>query len=154
MQQASQSRVTTIEGNPHIAAIAAQTFEHFGLQEHIHLLNGPFDVFLHDLLHSEHVYELIYIDGNHTYEATMAYWAQILQSKAGRGSILIFDDIYWSAGMQSAWQEIVSSPAARYTVDTYQLGLVFTDPAIRTKQHHVVAAQCLKPWRLGFFHRQ
>jgi hypothetical protein len=45
--------------------------------------------------------------------------------KVHEGSLLIFDDIYWSEGMKEAWSEIKANPQVSTTVDLFWIGLVF-----------------------------
>lgn len=69
-------------------------------------------------------YDLAYIDGNHSYEATLKNFELLLPHKHNH-SIFIFDDIYWSPEMQKAWQEIQQHPEVSVTIDTFHWGLVF-----------------------------
>ncbi|NJW53676.1 O-methyltransferase [Salinimicrobium oceani] len=69
-------------------------------------------------------YSLLYIDGNHQKEATLSYFEKLLPT-VHNDSVMIFDDIHWSAGMEEAWEEIKAHPEVRVTIDTFQWGLVF-----------------------------
>ena len=97
-------QVLTIEGCPNIAHIAAETFKLLALNN-INIQIGSFDDNLNITIPYLKEPCLVYIDGNHTYEATMKYF-QFFNKKAKKGSILIFDDIYWSRGMYQFWNEI------------------------------------------------
>lgn len=94
---------------------------------------GNFDTELPILLKELNKVDLIYIDGNHTYEATMRYFTMVTPYLS-EDAILIFDDIYWSAGMTKAWEEIKSQQLSQTTVDIFKMGLVFVKPA-KVKQH-------------------
>ena len=50
---------------------------------------------------------------------------------------MIFDDIYWSAEMTAAWDEIASHEDVSVSIDTYQWGLVFFRKE-QVKQHFVL----------------
>ena len=39
--------------------------------------------------------------------------------------LFVFDDIYWSSGMKSAWDEISKSPSVKLSLDLFSLGIVF-----------------------------
>jgi hypothetical protein len=42
-----------------------------------------------------------------------------------QGSVAVFDDIHWSAEMESAWKEIIAGPLVKVSIDLYQAGIVF-----------------------------
>ena len=67
---------------------------------------------------------LLYIDGNHTYEATIKYF-ELALTKKDENTVIIFDDIYWSAGMTKAWQEIKNKKEVLLSIDTFYFGMVF-----------------------------
>lgn len=95
-----------------------------GWRRGLTLRNARFE----DFLSSEEIagkkFDLIYLDGNHTYEATINYFKTLL-SHVHDSSVMIFDDIYWSEGMTKAWEEIKAHPAVTVTIDLFKLGLVF-----------------------------
>jgi len=45
--------------------------------------------------------------------------------KATEKTVFVFDDIYWSAEMIEAWQEIKHNKKVTLTIDTFYMGLVF-----------------------------
>jgi predicted O-methyltransferase YrrM len=67
---------------------------------------------------------MIFIDGDHRFDPVMRYFNLILKYKR-HDTVLIIDDIRWSAEMERAWQEIKMNPAVVITVDLFQMGLVF-----------------------------
>lgn len=115
--------LTTIEGCPNIAEVAQANFEELQLSN-ISLLIGPFDDFLPDLLDDQPDYNFVFVDGNHSYDATMRYY-QLLRKHLPSGSVIVFDDIYWSEEMLRAWHEIVQQKQKQITVDLFHFGLVF-----------------------------
>lgn len=119
-----EGQLITIEGAEEIAAVARLHFNKLGCSERINLLTGNFDEVLPGVLAKQERVDLGFIDGNHTYEATMNYFNQFL-AKVHNGSVLVFDDIYWSRGMTRAWEEIKAHPEVRVTVDLFFIGLVF-----------------------------
>ncbi|HLT41068.1 MAG TPA: hypothetical protein VKZ95_00055, partial [Sphingobacteriaceae bacterium] len=62
--------------------------------------------------------------GNHRKEATLNYFYSCLP-KVHEGTLLIFDDIYWSQGMKEGWEEIINHPAVTVAIDLFYIGLVF-----------------------------
>lgn len=67
--------------------------------------------------------DLAFIDANHTYEATMRYFRQLM-SAVQQHSIIVVDDIYHSPEMTRAWQDIQSLPQVTTTIDCYHIGIV------------------------------
>ncbi len=128
--------VLTIEGSPAIAAVATQNFA--SLQTgHIQQLTGNFDDLLPAAIQQLSRTDLAYVDGNHRYEPTVRYFHQLLPS-LHNDSILVFDDIHWSAEMEKAWAEIQQHPAVKCTVDIFFLGFVFFRKEFIVKQHFTV----------------
>jgi predicted O-methyltransferase YrrM len=78
-------------------------------------------------------FDLIYFDGNHTREATLNYFRQLL-STAHNDTVFVFDDIHWSGGMEAAWEEIKAHPKVQISIDTFYLGLIFFRKE-QSKQH-------------------
>ena len=125
--------IITIEGNRPTAALAKENFKKLGC-ENIQLQQGNFDHLLPSVLSKFPAIDLAYIDGNHRYQPTINYFHQFL-SKSHNGTILVFDDIHWSAGMEKAWEEIKSHPSVQYTIDIFFLGFVFFRPDFKVKQN-------------------
>lgn len=120
---ASQAAVTTIEGCPATASIAAQNFKALNLTN-VELQVGNFDDILPKTVNDATNLDFVYIDGNHTKEATLNYFNWCLP-KLNENSVLIFDDIYWSEGMKEAWEEIKNHPQVTVTIDLFWIGLVY-----------------------------
>lgn len=132
----SGGHLYTLEGDPELIKIAKAVLYQTPSGAQVEIIEGNFDDKLPELLVTLDKVDLAYIDGNHTYEATKRYFEMFLPKMASKG-ILIFDDIYWSEGMKQAWSEICAHPASQYTVDLFQLGIVFLDP-VKVKQHFVL----------------
>jgi len=129
------STITSVEGCPQTAAIAAKQFTSFGLTN-INPIISEFEGFLLDLDHPTINYGLIYFDGNHQKEATLRYFDLLLPTITN-DSVWIFDDIHWSAGMQEAWEVIKKHPKVTVTIDTFQWGFVFFRRE-QLKEHFVI----------------
>jgi predicted O-methyltransferase YrrM len=125
--------VITIEGNEPTAAIAKENFQKLNCSN-IQLLQGNFNDLLPPAISQLSTIDLAYIDGNHRYEPTINYFHQFL-SKSNNQTILVFDDIHWSAEMEKAWDEIKSHSAVQYTIDIFFLGFVFFREEFKVKQN-------------------
>lgn len=128
--------LVTIEGSKAIAEVAAENFSSLGLKN-IRQRIGNFDDLLPDEIKGVSALDLVYIDGNHRYEPTIKYFHQLLPV-LHNNSILVFDDIHWSAEMEKAWEEIKQHPAVQCTVDIFFLGFVFFRSEFKEKQHFTV----------------
>jgi predicted O-methyltransferase YrrM len=117
------ANILTIEGCPETAAVAQQSFVNLNLIN-IALQVGNFNQLLPKAIAEAQKLDFVYIDGNHTKEATLNYFYWCLP-KLHEGSLLIFDDIYWSEGMKEAWTEIKNHPQVTVTVDLFWIGLVY-----------------------------
>ena len=129
------SNIITIEGCPNISKIAADNFQKAGMDK-IQLVTGNFDDKLPGILGKIDSLDLAFIDGNHQEEPTIQYFEQCLL-KSNPNSILIFDDIHWSDGMEKAWENIINHPDVTLSVDIFHMGIVFLRKEL-TKQHFVI----------------
>lgn len=127
------AKLYTLEGAAAIAAIAMDNFKKLGTQN-IHLRQGPFMQTLQPLLSELQKIDLAFIDGNHRKEPTLEYFTQILNCSVP-STMIILDDIHWSAEMEEAWTEIQQHAAVTLTIDLFFMGMVFINPDFRIKQH-------------------
>lgn len=130
------SKVYTFEGADSIASIAEQTFDRTGVKN-IEIVKGNFDNTLPSFLQAINIFDLAFIDGNHRKEPTLRYFDWLLQ-KSQEHSILIFDDIHWSAEMEEAWEGIKEHPSVTLTIDIFFIGLVFLRKDFKAKQHFTI----------------
>jgi predicted O-methyltransferase YrrM len=118
-----EGKVITVEGCPEVFLEAEMNFERLGIRN-IDQRTGNFDQVLPEILNELKHLDMIFIDGNHKKDATLNYFQQCLQH-IDSNSVLIFDDIHWSEGMEEAWLEIKHHPRVKITIDLFQMGLVF-----------------------------
>jgi len=128
--------VYTIEGSAAVHEVALRNFERLQVRE-VHPILGSFDEQLPELLRRLPAIDLGFIDGNHRYEPTLRYFLRMLP-RCHNDSILVFDDIHWSAEMEQAWKEIQEHPRVRCSVDLFFIGLVFFREEFREPRHFTV----------------
>lgn len=128
--------VLTLEGAQSIRKVAEENFAAMGLS-HIRTIGGDFDQTLAQALALMPEPDLVFIDGNHRYEPTIRYFEQCLAC-SGSHTVLIFDDIHWSPGMEQAWREICSHPLVRCTIDLFFIGIVLFRDEFREPQHFTI----------------
>jgi predicted O-methyltransferase YrrM len=130
------SMVVTLEGSTAVAAMAKENFKNLGLSN-VNSITGEFGATLSKALTALGKTDLVFLDGNHRKAPTLAYFNLLLQY-ADPYSILVFDDIHWSAEMEDAWAEIKQHPAVTMTIDLFFLGLVFFRKDFRVTQHFTI----------------
>ena len=116
------SNITTLEGCKETAKVAKNIFENNHLEQ-IEVITGNFSETLSGTIKNR-IFDCILFDGNHTKKATLEYFNNCL-STIHNNSFFIFDDIYWNAEMESAWNEIKNNPKVTVTVDLFYYGIVF-----------------------------
>ncbi len=94
--------------------------------------------------------DVVFVDGHHAEAPTEDYYEQLF-AHCHEGSVLIFDDIHWSLGMENAWAWIRSRPEVTLSIDLYRWGVVFFEPGVQVPQHLTLAPRAWKPWHMGFF---
>jgi predicted O-methyltransferase YrrM len=127
-----KAKVITIEGASEVAEIAKENFGQLGLSE-IEVITQSFDLALPALIESIAHPAFVLIDGNHTHSATINYF-ELLHSKMGAGSVMVLDDIHWSAGMERAWHELKDHKSVQLSLDFFEFGLLFFDGK-RAREH-------------------
>jgi predicted O-methyltransferase YrrM len=126
------SKITTIEGCPNLSSFTTSHLKEHNAKN-INLLNGDFSEVISTL---NEVFDFIYIDGNHTKEATLDYFNQLLKH-AHNDTVFLFDDIYWSKEMTEAWQLLKSHPKVTVTIDCFWCGFVFIRQE-QAKEHFTI----------------
>lgn len=132
----AKSTLYTIEGCPNLFQFSKELFKENGIKN-IQSINGNFNDEFPKLLSSLNTLDVLYIDGNHAYKPTMNYFKMALE-KRNANSIFIFDDIYWSDGMEKAWKEICAHPDVSLSLDLFYFGIVFFRTENKNKEHFVL----------------
>jgi len=128
---APEAKIYSLEGCPAIASLAKHQFAEFNFTN-IDVVVGEFSQTLPSVLKNK-TYDLVYFDGNHQKEPTLAYFLQCLKA-AHEDSVFIFDDIHWTRPMEEAWMDIKNHPSVTVSVDTFSWGIVFFRKG-QVKQH-------------------
>lgn len=130
-----EAEVVSVEGDPAVAAVARENLSALDIGNAT-ILTGNFDDILPAVIERLNRLDFVFVDGNHRKEATLRYFEWCLPH-LHEDSLLIFDDIYWSKGMEEAWEEIKSHPAVTVTIDLFWIGLVFFRKG-QAKEHFTV----------------
>ncbi|UII26455.1 class I SAM-dependent methyltransferase [Fulvivirga maritima] len=125
--------VTTFEGATALAQRAQKLFnEHKA--DNIKIVTGNIDNTLEPNLPDK--VDLAFFDANHKTAPTLQYFHTVLDH-AHEDSCFVFDDIHWSAEMETAWEEIKHHPDVSLSMDVFQFGLIFFKKGIK-KQHYIL----------------
>jgi predicted O-methyltransferase YrrM len=127
------TKIITMEGAGTVAAVAKDNFAAAGLNN-ISLIEGNFDHTLPTVITDLSSVDFCFVDGNHRLEPTVRYFQQLLP-KINNDSIIIFDDIHWSAEMEQAWETIKQHEAVRCSIDLFFIGIVFFRQEFKEKRH-------------------
>lgn len=130
------SKVFTCEGSGAIAIIAKQNFEALHLNN-VQVTEGDFTKTLSPLLASLHTVNFAFADGNHRKEPTLQYFQQLLNYSTNT-TILVFDDIHWSAEMEEAWAIIKNHERVTLTIDLFFIGIALINPDFKAPQHFII----------------
>jgi predicted O-methyltransferase YrrM len=133
-----------IEGNPQSAEIAQKHLTQLGCGN-ARVLAGAFQEYLPKALKQFDKIDFAYIDGDHREASTLAYFTEI-EPYLSEKAVLVFDDIYWSPGMLSAFEQLRALPQVRASLDLWEMGVLFFDPAFQEKVHFRVAQPSWKLW--------
>ena len=142
-------KLVSLEGCPNIARVAERNL----LQSNVlnaTIKTGEFGTTLPIALQELGTIDYVFIDGNHRYEPTLAYFEQCLQY-AHNDTVFIFDDIHWSKEMNDAWVSIKNHPKVTITIDVFCMGVVFIRTEQHTPEHFTLIQLSLKPffkWKL------
>lgn len=131
-----QGMVYTFEGAQAIAQVAGKNFETLAIAN-IKPVTGNFDRTLQPVLEQIKHVDFAFIDGNHRQEPTLRYFHEMLPF-IHNDTILIFDDIHWSEGMEQAWEQIKEHNSVRCSIDLFFIGIVFFKKEFKAKQDFVI----------------
>ncbi|MDD4968324.1 MAG: class I SAM-dependent methyltransferase [Paludibacter sp.] len=123
----------SLEGCQEIADIAIENFKALDIKN-AQIVVGDIDLTLPKVLNEFNQLDLIFIDANHKSEAVLSYFEQCM-AKVHSDSVMVVDDIYWSADMEKAWKVIKTHPRVMATIDLFQLGIVFFNTDLHKKHY-------------------
>lgn len=127
------AKFITMEGLSQLCEISAKQFATIAPASHYDIREGLFDSTFPVLLKEDIRFNLIFIDGNHRKEPTIAYFNS-LKAKISSPSTFIFDDINWSAEMKEAWEVIKNDKDVTFAIDLYKQGVVIIDDQASAKK--------------------
>jgi len=130
-----ECRIITVESDKEKIAFAERNFKQSGFNN-VSLRNEEFSLSLGNILKEANHPLLVFVDGDHSLEGTLRYFREI-RDMANRDTIIVFDDIRWSEGMEEAWRQVKKDPAVIISIDLFFIGIVFFKEGI-SKQDFVI----------------
>jgi predicted O-methyltransferase YrrM len=132
----SKMRGSTIDYQQSIVDYTKDRFSKFAI-EGVEFIRSSFDDALPTIMHPNNTFDLVYIDGDHSYASTMKY-VNFIIANIPANMVIILDDIRWSQGMYRAWQELIAMEQFHFTIDYGRIGLLFQTEFRSAKQHFVL----------------
>lgn len=140
----TSSKLISLEGDPKVAETARQLLRSLNIKN-AEIITGNFTNTLDKALTSLKAIDIVFIDGHHTYDATIKYYHQI-KPYIHDDTLIIFDDVHWTEGMDRAWKEIRSREDVTASIDFFYFGIISFKKEFLSKVHHDIVPTYLKPW--------
>jgi len=125
--------LVSVEGSTSRAKKARETLEKVGLSN-AEVINGEFDDVLPRIFDRFPQVDIAFIDGDHHLESTLENTARVRAHMLDE-SILVVDDISWSADMATAWKQICQHRRVDIALDLYTVGLCWLGDSEQTSSY-------------------
>lgn len=127
-----QASIWSLEGAPALVALARQHLE--GLRcNNVTVVEGQFRETLPRTLSDMGAIDLAWLDGHHEKQATLDYM-DMIWPYCHSETVLLVDDIHWSAGMNAAWEQLRNDARVTLSLDFYHYGALLFKTG-REKEH-------------------
>lgn len=114
--------VTSIDAHPQATLLANELCFDTRIKN-VHVVTATFSNYLEEIKTKTFGRLLIFLDGDHSYEATLNYFNIFLHLNF-QSIVIVIDDIDWSPGMMDAWHTLRRMhPGCRFTA-WFRLGIV------------------------------
>jgi len=134
---AGDARLISLEGSPQKAEFARNLLASLDIGN-TEILTGLFDDLLPGLVNRARDKKvLVFLDGNHRYEPSIAYVDLLLKGGAEE-LMIIMDDIHWSDGMERAWEEIKLKEEIRVSLDLFFHGILILKKDLQ-KENYIIS---------------
>lgn len=127
--------VQSIEGNIELIEYVRKLTSNMSITA-IELHHGSVDDLLPTLVKDIREGTLLFLDANHTAAATLRYF-NIIIPFVKDDTIIVFDDINYSADMQMAWHTIIKHQRVTLSVNLYRMGVIFFRPELSKQEFYL-----------------
>ncbi len=119
---APTARIVSVEGCP----VTSQYAQRMALKQFlpIQFVVGELSETLPKVLEDLKSLDFVFIDANHSAAALESYFLT-MKPFLHKGSVVVIDDIRWSANMYAGWQCLKAHSVVKVSIDLFQLGLLF-----------------------------
>jgi len=124
----SNAAVYTVDAVQQLSDLARRHHRDAGIAN-VRYAVGDLDAALVDMAKKITPIDFVYLDANHTREATLRYFEGLLPHLSPNACIAV-DDIHWSSGMKKAWLELTRRDSVSLSIDLFRLGLLFFNPGL------------------------
>jgi predicted O-methyltransferase YrrM len=128
-----EGQVITVEGCRNTLRAAERQFDFWNFS-HLTSIESDFDSFLERK--NSLRYDLVFIDGNHTSQATLRY-LKLLEPQIHDETLLVLDDIRWNEDMWSCWNQLIHDETYHVSIDLGRMGILMKK-STQTKEHFVI----------------
>ena len=128
--------VTAVEGSREKCRFARNYLSGQGL-EHVDIIRRSFRVYLDTMHEPLPGRSMVFLDGDHRFEATVETGQRLLTSPQAGELMLVIDDIHWSPGMEKAWDRLRHHPAVDLSLDLFQVGILVGQPGVQKNHFRV-----------------
>ena len=132
---AHDAKVISIEGSNSIADEAEKNLKQLALSN-AKIIRGEFEKKLPEALSEMKKIDFLFLDGDHRLTSTLSYFNQCVPH-LHENSVVVLDDIYWSAEMKTAWQQVCAHQSVTLSIDLFRLGILFFRKD-RAKEHFIL----------------
>jgi predicted O-methyltransferase YrrM len=127
------SFIQSIEGSKILNEINRNNFSKLKLNN-IDFIQSSFEEFFKQK--NDRIYDLVFIDGDHIGKNLLLNLDKTIQ-KCHNETLIIIDDIRWSADMLAAWEQILADKRFHLTIDLFKLGIVLLKTN-KEKEHFIL----------------
>ena len=131
----SNSLCYSLEGSSSLVSKAAEHLKLLRLNNVVQV-EGNITENLETVLSELAAVDFVYVDANHQYDAVVDYFEKCLL-KSHEETVFVLDDIYWSQGMEKAWEYVKNHPSVVSTIDVFYFGIVFLKKDLPPKHYRV-----------------
>lgn len=122
-----RNRIVTFEGSPDLVAMAQFNWQKLGIDNVRAIVGNIDDTLPQFVCGTQDRLDLVFMDANHTYEATVDYFNRLLPL-CGDETIVAVDDIRYSRVMNKAWRQLCQHERVSAALDLGKMGLLFFNP--------------------------
>jgi predicted O-methyltransferase YrrM len=123
--------LATLEASSYRLRVARSIHQELGINR-IKYTQGLFAHTLEAVLNEIDPIDMAFIDGHHQFQPTLDYFDAIWR-RSNEGSVFIFDDIRWSAGMKQAWKVLRADRRMTIAIDLRRIAVCITTKSPSTR---------------------